>query len=48
MQTQGVIMADHARSSSWKERRAEFKEIASPEILDEVLARLAALLEGLE
>ncbi len=45
MRTEGVVIADQVRSFAWKERRAEFKEAAPPELLDEVLARLAALLE---
>ncbi len=45
MQTQGVVIADHVRSSSWVERHAVYKERAPSEILDEVLARLATLLE---
>ena len=45
MQTCGVIMADHVRSSSWRERRAEYKERATTEVVDEVLARVAALLD---
>ncbi|MEO7145650.1 MAG: endoribonuclease MazF [Bryobacteraceae bacterium] len=40
----GVILADQIRSLDWTARRAERLGRCSPEILDEVLARLRALL----
>ncbi len=40
----GVVLADHIKSLDWKERRAEVAGHVSPEVLSEVLARLAPLL----
>lgn len=40
----GVVLADHARSLDWRVRRLEFVEAAAPGVLDEVLAKLGALL----
>jgi len=40
----GVILADHVKSLDWKARRAERISRVPPPILNEVLARLAALI----
>ncbi|HEX5275199.1 MAG TPA: type II toxin-antitoxin system PemK/MazF family toxin [Candidatus Rubrimentiphilum sp.] len=45
MRTEGVVITDQVRSFAWKGRHAEFKEAAPPELLDEVLERVGALLE---
>ena len=45
LETKGVILSHQFRSVAWRFRRIEFKERASQETLDEVLARIAALLE---
>jgi mRNA interferase MazF len=44
MHTQGAVIADQVHSFDWTERRAEYKETVPSEILDEVLARVTALL----
>lgn len=41
---QGVILADHLKSLDWKARQASKIGRISPQILTEVLARLAPLL----
>lgn len=40
----GVILADHLKSVDWKARRAEPLGRCADEVVDEVRARLAALL----
>lgn len=44
-QTRGVILSDHVHSFDWRARNAEFIEVLPDALLDEVLARIAALLE---
>jgi mRNA interferase MazF len=44
LRTQGVVIADHVRSVSWTDPHIEYKESVPPEVLDEVLARVTALL----
>ncbi|HKU68466.1 MAG TPA: type II toxin-antitoxin system PemK/MazF family toxin [Candidatus Baltobacteraceae bacterium] len=44
-ETCGVVLADHIHSFDWRARRIEFRERAPQNVLDEVLARVAALLE---
>jgi mRNA interferase MazF len=41
---QGVVLSDHVKSADWQERRAKLIGQAPEEILDEVRARLQALL----
>lgn len=41
----GVTPADHLKSADWKTRRAEKIAHCTPELLDEVRAKLAPLLE---
>ena len=40
----GVVLSDQVRSLDWRARRAKRAERAPAEVVDEVLARLAALL----
>ena len=40
----GVILADHLKSIDWKARRAEMLGRATPQVIEEVRARLAPLL----
>jgi mRNA interferase MazF len=40
----GVVLADHLRSLDWIARGAAFHGKAPPEVLDEVLARVEAIL----
>jgi mRNA interferase MazF len=42
--TTGVILADHVKSLDWKARRAERIGRCTPEVVEEVRARLAPLL----
>jgi len=43
LKTKGAVLADHVKSLDWKARQAEKIESA-PEILEDVLAKLNALL----
>ena len=43
--TRGVILSDHLKSMDWHARKAIFKETAPDAIVDEVIARVAALLQ---
>lgn len=40
----GVVLSDHARSVDWRARQLEFAATAPSQVLDEVLAKLEALL----
>ena len=40
----GVVLADQVKSLHWRARRAEVKEKLPPEVTEEVLAKLNALL----
>ena len=42
----GVILADQVKSLDWQVRRAEKKGKASKEVLEEVIAKIRAVLEG--
>ena len=44
MLTTGVVLADHVKSLDWRERKARFIEHAPRELLDEVLAKIEALI----
>ena len=44
-ETSGVVISDQLRCYDWRGRRFEFRERAPERILDEVLAKIAALLE---
>ncbi len=41
----GVILSDQVKSLDWRVRKAEFKASLPEEVIDEVLAKLATLLE---
>ncbi len=43
-QVSGVVLADQARTLSWSERNASFIGKVSPDLLDDVREKLAALL----
>jgi mRNA interferase MazF len=40
----GVVLSDQMRSQDWVHRQADFHSQAPPELLDEVLARIEAIL----
>jgi mRNA interferase MazF len=40
----GVVLSDHIKNLDWRARKADFADKASPSVLDEVLAKLNALL----
>ncbi|MGH9777349.1 MAG: type II toxin-antitoxin system PemK/MazF family toxin, partial [Candidatus Acidiferrales bacterium] len=40
----GVVLTDHLRSLDWIARRAEFHGKAAPQLLDDVLGRIEAIL----
>ena len=40
----GVVLSDHARSLDWRARSTEFVALAPAQVLEEVRAKLAALL----
>jgi mRNA interferase MazF len=40
----GVVLCDHLKSIDWKERRAEYADIASAEVIEEIRQKLAVLL----
>lgn len=44
LRTQGVVISDQVRSFDVYARRAEFAEVAPSEIVDEVVARIVAIL----
>ena len=43
---QGVVLADHVRSLDWRTRHAEFICAAPIEVVDEVTAKVQALISG--
>lgn len=45
IRTHGVILADHIKSVDWQARRAKFVEHVPKNTLEEVLKKLALLLE---
>jgi mRNA interferase MazF len=42
----GVVLSDHVRSVDWLARRAEFHSKAGDEVVEEVIARVAAILSA--
>lgn len=42
----GVVLSDHVRSVDWLARRAEFHSKAGDEVVEEVVARVAAILSA--
>jgi mRNA interferase MazF len=45
-QVQGVVLCDHATSVDWRSRRAEFLGVAPAQVLEEVTAKVQALIGG--
>ena len=45
LQTEGVVLCNQARTVDWQARRATLIEVAPAELVADVLARVAALLE---
>lgn len=45
MKTTGVILSDQVKSFDWRARQVRFVEKAPPELIEEVLARITALLD---
>ncbi len=45
LQTDGVVLCNQVRTVDWKARRAQFIEALPPELIAEVLARVATLIE---
>lgn len=45
LKTEGVVLCNQARTVDWKARRGRFIEAASPELIADVLARVATLIE---
>jgi mRNA interferase MazF len=43
---QGVVLSDHARSLDWRVRRARFIAAAPVEVLEDVTAKVQALIGG--
>ena len=43
--TDGVVLCNQVRTVDWKARRAQFIEGVSPELIADVLARVATLIE---
>lgn len=41
----GVVLADHVKSLSWSARNAAFADQVPPDVVEDVKAKLAALLE---
>jgi mRNA interferase MazF len=42
----GVVLSDHVRSLDWLARRAEFHDKAGDEVLEEVVARVVAIVSA--
>ncbi len=45
MQTSGVVLSDQVKSFDWRSRQVKFVEQAPSDFVDEVLAKIATLLE---
>lgn len=45
---QGVVLADHVRSLDWRARRADFICAAPAEVVEDVAAKVQALITGEE
>lgn len=46
LRVEGVVLADHVRSLDWRTRRAEFICPAPAEVVDDVAAKVQALIGG--
>lgn len=44
LETEGVVLSDQIQSVAWFQRNADYKETAADDLLDEVVARVAALI----
>lgn len=44
MKTTGVILTDQIRALDWRERKAKFVEKATPEVVEEALAKISTLI----
>lgn len=44
LETQGVVLSDHLRTIDWNLRAAKFKENAPEQMINEVIARVTALI----
>ena len=45
LQTTGVVIADQIRNFDWSARHVDYRETSTPELVEEVIARVAALLK---
>ncbi len=45
LKTEGVVLCNQARTVEWNARRAQLIEAAPPELVADVLARVATLIE---
>ncbi len=45
VQTDGVVLCNQVRTLDWKARRAQFIEAVPPDLIADVLARVATLIE---
>lgn len=43
--TDGVVLCNQVRTVDWKARRAQFVEAVSPDLIGDVLARVATLID---
>jgi mRNA interferase ChpB len=46
LDTQGAVHCHQLKALDWRERKAKFKEAVPPDLIDEVSARLEAILFG--
>jgi mRNA interferase MazF len=46
LKASGAVLADQIKSVDWRVRKAKYLGAAPSEVLDEVLAKLAAVLNG--
>lgn len=46
LRIQGVVLADHARSLDWRARRADFICVAPTAVVEDVTAKVQALISG--
>ena len=45
LKVSGVILSDHIKSLDWKIRKAKFADKLKPEIMEEVISKIKALLD---
>lgn len=46
LRVQGAVLSDHARSLDWRTRQAEFICVAPAEVVEDVAAKVQALIGG--